>query len=47
MMKMRKLVPGIALELKDRLNKAGFVYKSERQCILNMNHTDKGGELFW
>lgn len=46
-MTSRGLVPGIALQLKDRLNKAGFIYRSEKKGILKMNHTDKGGELFW
>lgn len=47
MMRSRQLVPEIALQLKDRITKAGLVNQKVKIFEFKMNHTDKGGELFW
>lgn len=46
-MRSHKMVPEIAVQLKDRITNAGFVGQKVKIFDFNMNHTDKGGELFW
>jgi hypothetical protein len=47
MLLARNMTPKIAVELEERINKAGYVH----QCLdikrLTLNHTDKAGELLW
>lgn len=47
MMLFAKTVPEVALQLHDRLTKAGFVDIRVKTVAMKLNHTDKGGELFW
>lgn len=47
MMAFAKTVPEVALELHERLTKAGFVNIKVKKVTMKLNHTDKGGKLFW
>lgn len=43
----RNMPPKIAVQLKERITKAGFVHQHLDMKLLTLNHTDKAGELLW
>jgi hypothetical protein len=47
MASMGSLIPDVAVQLKDRLIKAGFTVVKEIVQDMRFNHTDKVGELAW
>jgi hypothetical protein len=43
----RGLSPKIVFELKERLEKAGFIHKKFEVVPIRMNGPDKFGQLIW
>lgn len=47
MLLKRDLAPQIVLELKERLEKAGFIHKKFDLYLNRMNGSDTFGKLIW
>lgn len=46
-MDLRKMSSSIAIDLKDRLTKTGFINQKQIIAKLKINHTDKATEVYW
>lgn len=47
MVSLAKLIPDVATQLGERLEKHQFTNIELKKVDMNFNHTDKGGELMW